>query len=102
MFMNWVDLIILIVIFVFVLEGQRRGFLYQVFDIVGFLISLLTSLTFYPISAQLLIKFFNLPKIAANPVGFLLIWVIVESLFFGIFLRLVQKLITRFAKTSIN
>ena len=102
MFMNWVDLIILIVVLVFVLEGQRRGFLYQVFDIVGFLISLLTSLTFYPISAQLLIKFFNLPKIAANPVGFLLIWVIVESLFFAVSSGLISKLVSKFAKTPIN
>lgn len=100
--MNWVDLIILIIIFVFVLEGQKRGFLYQVFDIIGFLVSLLTSLTFYPAAAQFLIKFFNLPKIAANPVGFLLIWIIVESLFFGIFLRLAQRVISRFANTSIN
>lgn len=80
--MNWVDLIILIVVLLFAVEGQRRGFFVQVFDIVGFFVALLASLVFYPQGADLLIKLFNLPKIAANPVGFLLIWLVAETFFF--------------------
>ncbi|MBI2012367.1 CvpA family protein, partial [Candidatus Curtissbacteria bacterium] len=63
--MNWIDLIILLVIFLFAIEGQKRGFFVQVIDILGFLVSLIVALTFYPQGAQLLIKLFNLPKIAA-------------------------------------
>src|SRR3990167_6903592 len=82
--MNWVDLVIIIVVLLFSIEGVRRGFFVQVFDIIGFLASLIVSLTLYPKAAQLLIRFFNLPKIAANPVGFLLVWVMAESLFFSL------------------
>ncbi len=100
--MNWVDLIILLVICFFAIEGQRRGFFVQVVDILGFLISLIIALTLYPQGAQFLIKVFNLPKIAANPVGFLLVWIIVETLFFSAFGGLLNKLVVRFANTNIN
>ena len=100
--MNWVDLVILAVILSFAVEGQRRGFFVQVFDIFGFAVSLLASLNFYPQSAQILIRFFNLPKIAANPVGFLLVWVVVETLFFSIFSQIFRKLIFKFARNPVN
>jgi len=100
--MNWVDLVIFTIILIFVIEGQRRGFFIQLVDIVGFLLSLVISLTFYPQAAQLLIKAFNIPKIAASPVGFLLIWVLFETLFFTIFGNFFGKLVSRFASTKVN
>lgn len=80
--MNWVDLVIIIVVLFFAIEGQKRGFFVQVFDIIGFFVALVASLVFYPQGADFLIKLFNLPKIAANPVGFLLIWLVAETIFF--------------------
>lgn len=100
--MNWVDLVILIIVLLFAIEGQRRGFFIQIFDIIGFLVSLLASLTFYSIAAQLLVKFFNLPKIAANPVGFLLIWLIAESIFFTIVSGIFTKFLSKFSNIFIN
>jgi len=100
--MNWVDLVILLVIIVFAFEGQRRGFFVQIIDILGFLISLFASLTFYPQGAQLLIKLFNLPKIAASPVGFLLIWLVTETIFFTILGGLFKKFLSKFAKNNID
>ncbi|OGD82952.1 hypothetical protein A2165_03345 [Candidatus Curtissbacteria bacterium RBG_13_40_7] len=100
--MNWVDLVILLVIIVFAIEGQRRGFFGQLIDIIGFLIALLASLTFYPQAGQLLIKIFNLPKIAANPVGFLLIWLVTETIFFAIFGGIIKKFVLVFSHTHIN
>jgi len=83
--MNWVDFVILLVVVGFALDGIRQGFFSQLFNIIGFIFSLITALALYQPAAGLLIKLFNLPKIAANPVGFLIVWIIVESLFFGIF-----------------
>src|SRR3989338_7283148 len=100
--MNWVDLVIIIVVLLFSIEGVRRGFFVQVFDIIGFLASLIVSLTLYPQSAQLLIRFFNLPKIAANPVGFLLVWVMTESLFFSLSTNLIRKFLSRFSNIFVN
>ena len=79
--MNWVDLVIILLVIAFAAEGIKRGFFIQLVDILGLLTSLTASLIFYPQGAQLLIQFFSLPKIAANPLGFLLIWIATESLF---------------------
>src|SRR3990167_11456980 len=100
--MNWVDLVILLVISVFILEGQKRGFFAQILDILGFLFSLILALVFYPQTAELFIKFFNIPKIAANPIGFLSIWIIAELIFFSLISILVGKLVAVLSKTSIN
>ena len=100
--MNWVDLAIIIVVILFAIEGQRRGFFVQVFDIIGFLVSLVVSLTLYPQAAQLLIYYFNLPKIAANPTCFLLIWVVTESIFFTIASRFFNRFLARYATILIN
>lgn len=80
--MNWVDLVILLAVFLFAIEGLKRGFVLQTIDIIGLLISLLVSLALYPFAANVLIGLFNLPQITANPVGFLLIWIVSETLFF--------------------
>lgn len=100
--MNWVDLIVLIVVLLFAVEGQRRGFFVQVFDIVGFFVALAASLIFYPQGADFLIMLFKLPKIAANPVGFLLVWLAAETLFFAIFSPLFRKIVEIWLTTPIN
>jgi uncharacterized protein YkwD len=100
--MNWVDLVILIVAAGFAINGLRQGFFVQIFEIFGFFVSLLSALTFYSQVAQLLIMFFNLPKIAAGPVGFLLIWIITEALFFAVFSRIFRGFTIPFLQTSIN
>ncbi|MDP2632605.1 MAG: CvpA family protein [Candidatus Curtissbacteria bacterium] len=89
--MNWVDLGILIVAALFAYQGYRRGLVVQLIDIVGFLVSLVASLAFYPAAAEVLSHFFKFPKIAANPVGFLLIWLVTEALFFTIFSSIFRK-----------
>ena len=100
--MNWVDLVIILVVLAFALEGIRRGFFIQLFEILGFLLSLLIALIFYSEAAHFLIKFFNLPKIAASPAGFLLIWIVVESLFFAVFDKIFKKILSRFHYTQVN
>ena len=100
--MNWVDLAIILVIAVFAIEGLKRGFLVQVFDIIGFFTSLIVALLFYSQLASLLVKVFNLPKIAANPVGFLIIWLIIESLFFLLLSGIFKKILFKFQANVVN
>lgn len=91
--MNWVDFIILIVVFLFAQEGLRRGLFVQLFDILGFAVALVTSLNFYPLGAEILVKLFNLPKIAAGPIGFLLVWLVAETIFFSALSPLFRKIV---------
>ena len=100
--MNWVDLIIILAVIVFALEGLKRGFLTQAIDIIGLLISLVFALTFYPQGAFLLINIFNLPKIAANPLGFLLIWVFTETIFSALAATILGKLIVKIDQNKFN
>lgn len=100
--MNWVDFIILIVVLLFAIEGMKRGLFVQLFDILGFATALLASLNFYPLAAGLLLKLFNLPKIAASPVGFLLVWLITETLFFTVFSPALRKIFTSYGQKAIN
>lgn len=46
--MNWIDLAIIILILIFATDGVRRGFFVQSTEIIGFIVSLIVSLTFYP------------------------------------------------------
>src|SRR3989337_3779751 len=100
--MNWIDFIIVLVFLLFALEGLRQGFFLQVFNILGFLTALILSLTFYGPAASFLDKLFHLPKIAANPVGFLLIWLVSESIFFVLFGKLFKKFLTLFGDLFVN
>lgn len=91
--MNWVDFIVLVVVFLFAQEGLQRGLFVQLFDILGFGVALLASLNFYPIGAALLVKLFDLPKIAAGPIGFLIVWLAAESIFFTALSPLFRKIV---------
>ena len=99
--MNWVDFIILLLIITFAIEGVRQGFFAQAINLAGFLLSLIAALIFYAPFASLLIKLFNLPPIAANPIGFLLVWIIVETIFSVVIGIFIKKLHT-FTLTLLN
>ncbi|MEK7581190.1 MAG: CvpA family protein [Patescibacteria group bacterium] len=100
--MNWVDLIIILAIGVFAADGIKRGFLIQAFNIVGFLFSLLFALALYAQLASVLLKIFNIPEIAANPISFLIIWIVAESAFFGVLTGIYAKFIARYHHIKIN
>ena len=100
--MNWVDFVIILIILLFAFEGLRQGFFLQVFNILGFLTALVLSLTFYGSVASFLDKLFHLPKIAVNPIGFLIIWLFSESFFFVLFGKLFKKFLTHFGDLLVN
>ena len=100
--MNWVDLIIILAVAAFALEGQKRGFVVQAIDIIGFLASLVGSLILYQSVASVLVKVFSLPQIAALPIGFLLVWIVVESIFFILFDRHLKRYVVPHLSGKIN
>lgn len=100
--MNWIDFVIFLVVIGFAVEGYKRGLFDQVFNILGFLFSLILALTFYSKTADILIRLFSLPIIAANPIGFLIVWVVAETIFFGTFNKLFSKILHKYQATKAN
>lgn len=70
---NYIDLIILVVISLYVMEGLERGFWVLIGDLVSFLGSLAIALRAYPFGAKFLIDNFTLPNSFANALGFVLV-----------------------------
>lgn len=94
---NWVDLVIILFLLFSLLEGWRRGFLGGLFDLLGFLLSFLLALKFYPAGADFLVSNFSLSIGIAKAAGFFAIAVfseIVLALLLGLaYSRLPSKII---------
>ncbi len=100
--MNWVDLVIILVILAFAIEGQGSRFLDQFLNIIGFALSLIAALTLYSQFGSLLVKMFSLAPIVSAPVAFLVIWIITESLFFSVINLFLAKHLVRFENNRLN
>lgn len=82
---NWIDLIILIVLVFYVLEGLERGFWVLVTELGAFIGSLAAALRFYPAAAKFFIDNFSLPHSFANAIGFLAIAFLAQILILWFF-----------------
>jgi uncharacterized protein YkwD len=69
---NWVDLVILSIVFLYLVSGWSRGLFLGILDLGGFLLSFVASLKFYATIGELLTVNFSLSKGIANALGFFL------------------------------
>lgn len=77
---NWVDLVILLVLIYFSIEGVRHGFWIVLADFLSFLGSLLISLRAYQFAATLLRAKFALAHSVSNALGFLITAIVAEGI----------------------
>lgn len=77
---NWVDLAIIFIIF-FYLLGWKRGFLFGLIDLLGFVFSFICALRLYSFFGELLVSNFSLPKGLANAAGFFIAGILAEVMF---------------------
>lgn len=99
--MNWIDSIILGVLVYYFFEGVRRGFIEQLLELLGFFITLgITFWIYRPIGSFLIAKT-GMNLSLAQPVGFLLGWVILQALY-SLVLRLTYPYIPYKLRTSVN
>lgn len=94
--MNWVDLVIIITLFYFTLEGIGRSVVLEIFDFFSFFIALVLSLRFYNVVTILLENNFTLPHSLSNVLGFIFLWFLVEIIlliFSGMFFKQIKKFI---------
>src|SRR5882672_12926798 len=77
---NFLDIIIVVVVVFYAIEGYSLGFTLAIFDLGSFILSFIIALKFYPVAAKLLITLFSLPIGFANALAFFLVAFISEIL----------------------
>ena len=77
---NLIDILIILVIAYFIVEGWQHGFWVMLTDFVTFLGSLIISLKFYAYSADLIYNNFPVSKSISTVIGFLLTAVVSEAI----------------------
>lgn len=92
---NWIDAAIILTLFFYLWEGRERGFVLGVVDLVGFVISFISSIIFYSKLADFLVKNWPIAPSFARAISFLIIAVFSEFLF-SIIIRLCIRLVARF------
>lgn len=77
---NWIDLVILFVLFFFVLDGWGKGFWILITELFSFLGALLAAIRFYPLAANFLEANFALTYDLSNALGFLIVAIFAEAI----------------------
>jgi len=78
---NWVDLIIIVILIFFFIEGILDRFIPATLNLIGFLLTYAVALKFYSFAATLFIDNFSLPFGIANALGFFAIAVLAEGFY---------------------
>lgn len=77
---NFIDIAILIIIFIYALEGYAVGFIRATLDFTSFVISFFFALSFYGFFSSILFEYLNIPLGFSNVVGFFIAALISEIL----------------------
>jgi uncharacterized protein YkwD len=83
---NWIDVLVLIILIFYAVEGYSEGFLIAFIDLVAFSLSFILGITFYSKVAALLVSTFSLSQGFANAGGFF-----IAAAFFEIVLSLLLR-----------
>lgn len=96
-YVNWVDLVIIIVLIFFAFEGLGRSLISEIFDLLSFIFAFLVSIMFYNLAAHQLELLFSLPHSLANVLGFIATWFVTETVLLSL-VNLVFRKISRLDK----
>jgi uncharacterized protein YkwD len=100
--LNYIDLLIILVIILFIAEGFRHGFWVILADFLSFLGSLLISLRFYQFASNILKSYFSLSSTISNALGFLIMAILTESVLGYIFGHAVSTIPKKYKDTKLN
>lgn len=76
--MNYIDIIIILVMLGFLIDGYRRGFINVFFEIIEFIISIFIALKFYQPLADKIESIFSITPNLKNIIAFIILWVASE------------------------
>jgi len=88
---NYIDLIIILVLFYFATEAWRHGFWVILVDFISFLGSILFSLSFYKYASLFLRSNFSLSNSVSNALGFLATAIITEGILGFVLAKFLHK-----------
>lgn len=97
--LNWIDIILIIIITVYAVEGYFLGFFTALVDFISFVLSFVLGLSLYSALANILVNVFNIPQGFSNAIGFLVIAIVFEIIF-NVFFRKLIFTIPIFIKTD--
>lgn len=90
--LNWIDIILIIIVTIYAVEGYFLGFFTALVDFISFVLSFVLGLAFYSSLANILVNVFNIPQGFSNAIGFLVIAIVFEIIFNVFFRKLVFSL----------
>lgn len=85
--MNWVDLVIIFTVGLFIYEAYGHSFLLEALDLASFLLAFFLSFRYYNLAATFFTNQFNLPHGLSLVAGFMAVWFLAETIF-GILTRI--------------
>ncbi len=96
---NWIDLLILAILLLFIISAYKRSFISEFLDLLSFLTAFFLSFAFYSILGNFLESRFNIAHGVSLAFGFIVIWSLSELIFYILapaifkpFIRLQHKL----------
>src|SRR3989344_402789 len=95
LFMNWVDLVIILMLLFFALEAIRRPLIFELLDLASFLLAGILSFSLYNFPASFFEKEFHIPHGLTLVLGFMVVWFLSEAIFFllvRIFIKKIPRL----------
>lgn len=90
--LNWVDLVIIISLILFALEGLNRPFILEILDFFSFLLSFFLSFRYYNLGSRFFESQFQIPHGLALVLGFMVVWFLAEIIFYLVVRILIPKL----------
>lgn len=79
-FGNWVDILFLVIVCYFVFTNN--GVITTTLEILSLFLSIILSLKFYPFVSVFLAQYIGITKGFANALGFIIVWVVTEAIFY--------------------
>lgn len=97
--LNWIDIILIIIVIIYAVEGYFLGFFTALVDFISFVLSFVLGLLLYSSLANILVNIFSIPQGFSNAIGFLVIAIVFEIIF-NVFFRKLIFTIPLFIKTD--
>lgn len=89
--LNWIDILILVTLLFYAIEGYALGFFNALLDLISFVLAFFLGLSFYAFFGKLLITYLSISPGFANAIGFFIAAFLTEIIFNLIFKGMVSN-----------
>lgn len=100
--MNWIDFLIIIVLIGYAIYGFSRGLLRALLELLGFTITFIIAIFFYGAVGQILVNLFSMPQSFSNTIGFFIIMLVGQVIYFLIVRAIYPKVPISWTDSKIN